>query len=132
VSRSLESEAMTAIEFAVCQLKVSSIIVLGHQYCAGVKAIVEADDKKSMPIVWQEQHDRLCSVVQKQYSTETSEQFEKENIKLACHDLLTYPFITERLKRESISVAGWYFSLETGAVHIYDPEQKTFNTFLDK
>lgn len=129
VSRSLESEAMTAIEFAVCVLNVKSIIVLGHQHCAGVEAIVSEKKKEAVagfPIVWQEQRMRLGENVQEIYSSKNSSLFEKANLKLACHDLLTYPFIQERVAQQQLTVAGWYFYLETGMIELYDPLRTTF------
>lgn len=129
VSRLQESEAMTAIEFAVCNLKVQSIIVLGHQNCAGIKAIVHGDQGEAvsnLPIVWQEQRTRLQEAVHMQYTQETAGSFEKANIQLACHDLLTYPFIQERVNQNKLTVAGWYFYLETGVIEVYNPEKNTF------
>lgn len=129
VSRSLESEAMTAIEFAVCNLKIETIIVLGHQHCAGVEAIVcetKKDALASMPIVWQEQRTRLRDAVEGVYTYENSDRFEKANLQLACHDLLTYPFIQERVAQRKLTVSGWYFYLETGVIECYDPENRTY------
>lgn len=130
VSRSLESEAMTAIEFAVCNLRVKSIIVLGHQNCAGVEAIASEGSQQSLagfPVVWREQRARLLDCVKETYCRENSGKFEKANLELACHDLLTYPFIQERVAQKNLTVAGWYFYLETGVIKVYDPEQKIFS-----
>jgi carbonic anhydrase len=131
VSRSLESEAMTAIEFAVCNLKVKSIIVLGHQHCAGVEAIVcdtKKDALRNFPIVWQEQRERLRDEVKDTYTYANSGKFEKANLQLACHDLLTYPFIQERVAQGQLTVDGWYFYLETGVIERYDTTKRTFKS----
>ena len=130
VSRSLESEAMTAIEFAICNLKINSIIVLGHQNCAGVEAIVcetKKDALRNFPRVWEEQRDRLRAEIQEVYSAATAKNFEKANLKLACHDLLTYPFIKERTENGKLTVIGWYFYLETGIIERYNPTTGVFN-----
>lgn len=129
VSRSLESEAMAAIEFAVCNLKIKSIIVLGHQHCAGVEALVcdtKKDALKNFPVVWKEQRDRLRSEVAGEYTYENSGKFEKANLQLACHDLLTYPFIQERVTQGVLTVSGWYFHLKTGVIERYDTEKRSF------
>lgn len=129
ITRSLESEAMTAIEFAVCDIKVTSIIVLGHQHCAGVQAIVcesKKDSLASFPIVWQEQRARLQEEVKATYSHANSGIFEKANLQLACHDLLTYPFIQERVAQGTLTVSGWYFYLETGLIEQYDTVKRQF------
>lgn len=133
VNRSQESEAMTAIEFAVCNLGIRSIIVLGHQNCAGIKAIVNGGRNEvlsNFPIVWQEQRTRLHEAVQEAYTQNNSGKFEKANIELTCHDLLTYPFIQERIDQKKITVTGWYFYLETGRIELYYPEQRTFTEFM--
>lgn len=125
VSRALESEAMTAIEFAVCNLAVKQIIVLGHQHCAGVKAIAaegKGETISTFPVVWHEQRARLQDAIKEPYSSKNSQKFEKENIILACHDLLTYPFI----QAHGVRVTGWYFSLETGSIDVYNPDDKAF------
>jgi carbonic anhydrase len=121
VSRVAESEAMTALDFAVHNLPIQHIIVLGHQHCSGVQAIALAKDKASMPLAWQEEHDRLHEAIQQEYSATTAELFEKENIKLACQDLLTYPFIKERIEQGKLRIQGWCFYLDTGTIQVYDP-----------
>jgi carbonic anhydrase len=129
VSRSQESEAMTAIEFAVCNLHIKTIIVLGHQNCAGIRAIANGARNEilsNFPSVWKEQRSRLHDLVKEPYTQETAVVFEKENIKLACHDLLTYPFIKERVDQNKLLVVGWYFHLETGTIEVYNPEQRSF------
>lgn len=129
ISRSLESEAMTAIEFAVCNLNIRTIIVLGHQHCAGVQAIVcesKKDALKNFPVVWNEQRERLRAQVTGVYTYENSAQFEKANLQLACHDLLTYPFIQDRVAQQQLTVSGWYFYLQTGIIEQYDTGKRTF------
>ena len=130
ITRSLESEAMTAVEFAVCVLNVSSIIVLGHQNCAGVEAI--ASESKpgaitSFPIVWQEQRARLLEEIKDAYTAANAGMFEKANLQLSCHDLLTYPFIQERVAQGRLTVNGWYFHLRTGMIEVYDTQTRTFS-----
>ncbi|KAJ3271541.1 hypothetical protein HDV01_006592, partial [Terramyces sp. JEL0728] len=41
-------------------------------------------------------------------------------------NLLTYPWIVERLEDKSLSISGWYFDFDQGELLVYDGELEQF------
>lgn len=41
-------------------------------------------------------------------------------------NLLSYPWIVDRLRQGIISINGWYFDFETGRLSAYDPDTCQF------
>ncbi len=40
--------------------------------------------------------------------------------------LLTYPYISEKLKEGKLKILGWYYIIETGEVYDYKPDIRRF------
>jgi len=114
-----------AIEYAVNYLKVENIIVLGHSQCGGIDAMVNetVDENKNFSFI-----DKWVQIAKKakenaQLKTLGPDQniaclCEKEAIKLSLANLESFPFIKNKMKKNEISLHGWYFSLEDGSIEI--------------
>lgn len=118
-----------AIEFAVTNLKVSHIIVLGHSSCGGIKAVVSEDSCNEYPLVgrWVEQ---IKYIVNEQKKIESDEDLqtrcEHAVIKASLENLRTYPFVNEYEKEHGLVIHGWYFDFDTGHLLQYRADNDTF------
>jgi len=108
-----------ALEFAVRKLGVSHIIVMGHSLCGGIRALVEDsltdDDDFIGP--WM----KIASVARERALTasdgvvETARQLcEHESIRVSLGNLLTFPWIRERVEANDLTLHGWFFDIDTG------------------
>ncbi len=113
-----------AIEYAVLVLNVSTIIVCGHSNCGGCSTLF-ADEStlKHIPhtrkwlklsIVVREKIDRL------QISDTEKHEWLSEQINVVeqMRHLLTYPYITEKVKEGKLKILGWYYIIETAKYKI--------------
>ncbi|MFC3126325.1 carbonic anhydrase [Pseudoroseomonas globiformis] len=109
-----------AIEFAVSVLEVPRIIVLGHAMCGGVKALLSGFPAGTKDFVepWMtgiaaeaRRRTLACAAVD---AEEAQAQCELETVKLSLRNLLTFPFISERIASGSLSVYGGSFDIRTG------------------
>ena len=126
-----------AIEFAVNYLKVRDIVVIGHSNCGGIKALIDeevktnndfsfisgwvniAKEAKNRALAIYKPEDRYCAC-------------EKEAIKTSMANLMTFPFIEEKVKNGEIEIHGWYFNLETGSLFNLDAETGSFKKICEK
>jgi carbonic anhydrase len=119
------------IEYAIKVLEVENIVVCGHSNCGGCKALFYPEEKlNQIPLVkeWlklaQEIKDR---VVAKNLSfSEREFQIEQLNIVKQLENLLTYPFIEEKVEKGEVKLYGWYYVIHTGDVFNYNFEKKEF------
>ncbi len=50
----------------------------------------------------------------------------EENVLIQLENLRTHPAVAARLARGELSLHGWVYKIETGAVFAYDPRQGQF------
>jgi carbonic anhydrase len=119
-----------AIEYAVRDLAVDHIIVLGHASCGGIKAVLAAADGHpidrefvgdwvSMAINATELYlDADESGIRKKVSLELLKQnpglVERAAVTGSLHNLLTYPWVKDRVDAGKLALHGWWFDIETG------------------
>ncbi len=124
-----------AIEFAVCVLKVTNIIILGHSGCKGVEAFFDNENDTHTFFIntWVNIKKETKNKIVNQYSdlpkSERLKLAELENIVSSINNLYTYPFVTEKIDKNELNLHGWYFSIENGSLSYYADETKTFVKF---
>lgn len=111
-----------ALEFAVNSLNVRSIIVLGHSNCGGIRALMKGPAHGSHDFIdsWMEiakiARQRVCDSPQSaEDSFETQcAACEHEAIRVSLANLLTFPWIKERVLDGRLTLTGLHFNVETG------------------
>ena len=104
-----------AIEFAVRDLKVEDIIVLGHSHCGGIKALCEEDEgqsKREFVRSWMSIVEKACD--KSLEGAVQLRQVEREAVKVSLGNLLTFPWLKERMDNGNLVLHGWLFDLEVG------------------
>ncbi len=122
-----------ALEYGVLSLEVSNIIVLGHSYCGGIRALMEAPENEkpsdfldtwidiAKPAKERVLRQRTDSSLDKQ-----TNQCEKESLLISLKNLTTFPWINERVLKGKLFLHAWYFDLETGMMEGYQPATGDF------
>lgn len=132
-SSSMEHTAVSsAIEYAVVQLNVESIVVCGHSNCGGCRAKTMAEDElvnlpavkswiKKIPDLNKNEFD-----IDNMDDADIQMKVEKNNIVEQINNLLTYPYIKSRYDEKKINLLGWYFEIKTGNIYNYNFDKKLF------
>lgn len=130
-----------AIEYAVKVLKVSHAIVLGHAQCGGIQGLIRLRTGESLNddfvSPWVSIAGPACDPYIAGAGTDVSEadadrlrQFpdmvERAAVRTSVENLMTFPFVRERVEDGTLSIHGWWFDLETGDLWAIDPESKIF------
>ena len=103
------------IEFAVRDLGVKHIVVLGHSECGGIKRL--CGHKGIGPE--RDFIDGWVSIAETASATdleglEKLRQVERAAIGISLENLLTFPWLKRRVKEGNLELHGWFFDLETG------------------
>ena len=53
---------------------------------------------------------------------------EQRAILVSLHNLMTFPWVRERVEKGTLTLHGWYFDIERGELLRYKPENKSFET----
>ena len=124
-----------ALEFAVTQLEVEEIVVLGHGSCGGCAAALtgqfdDADHGAGHFISeWVELLHGARAAVRARHSTLQAEAFlemEWEAIKVSLANLRTFPWIAERENAGKLALNGAHFSIAEGRLYVLDEAEENF------
>ena len=118
-----------ALAFAVLQLKVRNIVVLGHAQCGGVQAALDGKLAAGIPFLsaWigllepalqhsAHIHDR----------DERHAAMERDCIRLSLENLMTFPFVAQGVRGGNLSLDGARFGIADGKLEILDRATDTF------
>ncbi|GAB4839800.1 hypothetical protein Ancab_020510 [Ancistrocladus abbreviatus] len=122
------SGAGAAIEYAVLNLKVENIMVIGHSCCGGIKGLMSIPDDGTISTDFIENWVKICqpakSIVKAQYgSSELAEQCtncEKEAVNISLGNLLTYPFVREGVMKKTLALKGAHYDFVKGSFELWD------------
>lgn len=114
-----------AIEFAVLNLRIKHLVVMGHAGCGGVKAALDhgaAMQTESQFISkWMSmlEQARLKVLAGHQGSSRTDmvQALEHEGIKTSLANLRTFPFLKEMEDKGRLALHGAYFDIGTGKLY---------------
>ncbi|QNM83376.1 carbonic anhydrase [Sphingomonas sabuli] len=124
-----------ALEFAVTQLEVEEILVLGHGSCGGCAAALSGkfDDAPSgegrFIANWVSMLHDTRDRVRARHSHITADailEMEWEAVKLSLANLRTFPWIAEREKNGRLKLHGAHFSISEGRLYVLDEAEDSF------
>lgn len=122
----------SAIEFAVTNLRVENIIVLGHRQCGGVRALMTsgAENSKSFVGQWMSIAERARQTVLREHPEADEDTrcrlAEMECMKVSLDNLRTFPFVRDAVAAGQLTILGIYFDLELGQLWEYDEPHGQF------
>ena len=123
-----------ALQFAVTQLKVERIIVLGHSGCGGIRALMDEQFPSSEGTDFLGRWVSIADpakyrVLQKLGTAPSAAQYracEQAAILVSLKNLESFPWVAERVQADKLSLHGWYFDMEAGALLAYSPRADAF------
>ena len=107
-----------ALEYAVCALKVEHIVVMGHQNCGGIKALMQRTDavlKNDFIDKWMGIASTACERTRLDAGhldcTSQCSYCERESVNVSLANLLTFPWIKDAVSRRTLQLHGWYYDM---------------------
>jgi carbonic anhydrase len=123
-----------ALEFAVTQLKVPEIVVMGHELCGGISAALTGKfhdapaGEGGFVHRWMSQIDDPAQVISERHGTgpDAQRMLEEAAIRQSLANLRTFPFIATREKDGVLAVLGCHFSIRDGELWVLDEAKDAF------
>lgn len=126
-----------ALEYAVCFLEVEHIIILGHSGCGGILALLEgASQGKSAEYIgkWVEIAGQARDIVKRHMADKPrhiqAEACEQISVLISLENLLTFPWLKERVEAGTLFLHGWYVDISTGNLFSYLPSSGRFELLV--
>jgi carbonic anhydrase len=123
-----------ALEFAVTELDVDHIIIIGHAHCGGVAAMVhkqEGGDVSGKFIsTWtdllREARSRALADDPELDGDALLSASERQSVRLSLDNLTTFPFVRDAMAAGNLTLHGWYLNIFEGSLEVWNPDTKTF------
>lgn len=117
-----------ALEFAVSQLKVGEIVVMGHGSCGGVHAALtrafegKAPGEGGFIAHWIDMLDSARDRIVAEHGTGPSaiREMELETVRVSIANLRSFPNIREAEAAGALRLRGAYFAIADGVLHVMD------------
>jgi carbonic anhydrase len=127
---------LSAIEYAVNDLEVENIVVLGHAKCGSIKMLMSDKTSSNKAVSepmkkWLEVAAEAREAVKKQLADKSEEEqqaaCEHESIIVTMRNLMTYPYIKKRMDQNKLNIFGWRFNIEEGTISAFNPDTNFFD-----
>ncbi len=124
-------ETAAAVEYAVKQLKVAHLIVLGHSKCGGVQGCLDMNmkGKDALPFDYVPQWVSVLTPAFEQKQSEgdvDAKTLEQAGIVMSLENLLQYPFVMQACEAGALSLHGLWFDISDASLHTYDKDNNCF------
>ncbi len=126
-----------AIEFAVNGLNVKHIVVMGHASCGGIKAFYDSAEPLARGDFigkWMSQIAPVAEKLDRTHGDRASQlrQLEWDVVAHSLSNLMTFPYIRQRVKAGTLQLHGTYFGVATGLLFVRDPKTGAFAPCPDR
>ena len=124
-----------ALEFAVTQLEVEELVVMGHGFCGGCAAALtgQFDDaghgEGQFIAHWIGMLSAARESIRSRHPTLDREAFlemEHEGVRLSLANLRTFPWVREREQAGHLKLHGAFFAIDNGILHVLDEATGVF------
>ncbi len=121
-----------SIEFAVVALKVPHIVVCGHTECGAMKGAMNPTGLDSLPQIreWLDYSRAAVESVEKMSgSHDDAEKMRlllEQNVRLQLQHLKSHPTVANALADGRLTLHGWVYDIESGAVAALDEKGESF------
>lgn len=125
-----------ALEFAVTQLKVREVIVMGHGFCGGCAAALTrqfdgADHGEGGFIArWidllDDARERVLAEHPGPLERPAFHAMEHEGVRVSLRNLRTFPWVAEREQASELKLRGAFFAISDGVLHLLNEETGEF------
>jgi len=124
-----------AIEYAIKELKVKHLIILGHKNCGGIKYGHHMHSNSANPNYefinkWVSIILPAFNKIQKDVSGQKQiNQLEEESIKVSIENLFNFPFVKKAIEDNNLLIHGLIHDIGSGNLKFLSPVTKDFENF---
>jgi carbonic anhydrase len=125
-----------ALEFAVTQLGVEEIIVMGHGYCGGCAAALTGQFSGTGPgeggfiAHWIDMlggaRAKVRAAFPEPFERPAFREMEHEGVRVSLRNLRTFPWVAERERTGALALHGAFFAISDGVLHVLDEQTGAF------
>jgi len=129
----IQPEIGASLSYAIDTKKIKHLIVMGHSQCGGVEALVNGTSDhyikswvKLAMLAERAAKANIGTTGKTADKTVLLRETERQVIIMSLRNLMEYPMVKKALAEGRLTVNGWLFDLEKGALFEYQPVKNQF------
>jgi carbonic anhydrase len=123
------------IEYAVRGLQVEHVVILGHALCGGIAALVDGDQSavahydyvSTWTAIGRNMRDVAVHDLADRSRDEILRAVEQASVVNSVANLMTFPWLAERVAAGKLVLHAWWFNLTEGQLYAYNPDTAVFD-----
>jgi carbonic anhydrase len=123
-----------ALEFGICVLGIRHVVLFGHTQCGGIQSLLESSTQeplqKNFITKWMElarpAHQAILDFHADRSLEEKTKLCGQYSLINSLKNLLTFPWINERVHQKTLHLHAWNLDLAKGKLEAFDPEENCF------
>ncbi|CAG7901910.1 unnamed protein product [Brassica rapa] len=133
------SNVGAALEYPITVLNVESILVIGHSCCGGIKGLMAIeDDAAPYKSEFIEDWIQICAPAKNKtkqdckdlsFDDQCTNCEKKEAVNVSLGNLLSYPFVRERVVKNKLAIRGAHYDFVKGTFDLWELDFKTTPAF---
>ncbi len=124
------SSEAASIEYAICFLGITNIVICGHSHCGAVAGLADPESIKHLPhlVNWLEHASETAAAAEQidPDSEESMLSLVERNVIFQLEHLSSYPIVSERVASGALKLHGWVYIIKTGEVRLYQHSSGQF------
>lgn len=127
-----QDSTVAALAYGVMHLHIGHIVVLGHSDCGGIKALCSlgADNAQPQLAAWLKTAHPAVDATLAHFPGLSGENLQEAcqltSVLLSMDNLLSWPWIRERVELGKLVLHPWFFDMHRGDLLCYDREKHAF------
>ena len=131
---------LAAIEYAVTNIEVENIIILGHSKCESIEMMMSdkfaattnglSKSMKTWLSIAGEARDAVKKEMSQKDAQEQQSSCEHESIVVSLSNLMTYPYITQRMAQNKLKIFAMHFDIETAQIMSFNSDTGFFEAVV--
>lgn len=123
-----------ALEYPITALNVETILVFGHSRCGGIKKLMSIEDEAAPSNTvfienWVKIGTPAKNRIKQEYENlsfyEQCTHCEKEAVNVTLANLLSYPFVREKVAKNKLTLRGGHYDFVNGTFELWELDVKT-------
>ena len=126
------SELGASLSYAINTGKIKHLIIMGHSHCDALAALINGETSGHYLDSWVKMASRAKKTAGNKTSVKNKtialqRETERQVVIMSLKNLMEYPMVKKALQgKDPLTVNGWFFDMENGALHEYEPAAKAF------
>jgi carbonic anhydrase len=128
-----------ALEFGICVLGIQHVILFGHTQCGGIQSLFspslpQETQHKKFVTKWMELARPAHQAVLEHHAHESLEEkvtlCGQYSLVHSLQNLMTFPWISEKVQNKSLTLHAWNFDLSQGRLEAFDAQENCFKPLI--